>query len=383
MQRKLPTIPLPMGHLTVMPYPPVPKWKKLDDPGKLDELAKTPKLPQLPNEWIAEQEKLRANGPEPKKPKPQRHLGDHREIIVSRMMDRDTANGIVQKFKPKKFDTNTLWVGRENANRIECEKLALFYGMRGTGKSFTMRYLLSTGCFLFDYGMVLTYTKFNRYWQKYFPDDYVQEFDPIILKMLLAEQAKEVDAWERAGRPRHKPIFKVIVLDDVVGRDTRWIKEIDEFATRGRHFQICVFFATQYPRLLSTVTRGNCDLAFIFFQQSTIEMDAIWESYFSHMTPLAAEELVNKHTVIAEGKPQRDILCVNNMPKTHDLSRKVWLLQPKDPGDFVVGSPRFWKNDKRYQDLLEKGAFERWFQYRDYLLQNVEGHQDPMEAGVS
>lgn len=377
MQRPLPQVPIQIPKLAK------PKSRTPNDGKMLRVLAIVPKLPKLPSEIAKEEEELRRNGPKPQPPKPMRHLGDYREVIVDKMMDHQSAYQAVMSFKPKKFDTNILWTGRENPNAIEAEKLCLFYGMRGTGKSFTMRHLLSTGNYIFDYGLVLTKTKFNRYWQKYFPEDYVQEFDPIILKLLLQFQAKLVEQWESAGRPRHKPIFKVVILDDIVGNDTRWVQEIDDFATRGRHYQMSVFCATQYPRLLSRVTRGNCDLAFVFFQPSAIECEALWDSYFSDMPLKVAEQFIAKYSTVEEGKHQRQILCVNNMPKTHDLQRRISLVEPVDPGEFVVGSPDFWKKDPRYQDLLQKGAFDRWITYRRYLMESVEGNEGPIGESAS
>lgn len=339
-----------------------------NDPARLAELARQEGLRELPEEKLEEAEKERQVGPKPEPPKTvPRPLGDAREIVLGSLMDRQTAASLIEGFRPARWDTNKFWLNPDNLNEIQPDKLALFFGKRRTGKSFAARWLIHTGRALFNSGLVLTNTDFNHYWQQYFPEDYVHKFDPIILELLLAEQQKEMDSWIRAGRPRSHNPYKLIVLDDVVGQNFRYVDVINTFATRGRHFGLCVFLMTQYPKMINKAVKTNCDFAFVFFQQTGTEKEAIAEEFFSNVPRESAMAMIEEYTEVDLDSQQRELLVLDQMTPSRNLVQKVFLCEPNDPGEFIVGGPEFWKNDHRYERLLRKGAFKAWEEYNLYL----------------
>ncbi len=331
---------------------------------ELAKIAKPKKLRKLPEEILKEKERERVNG---KKPEPPKHvprpMNDKRAVMVGSMFDREGALAAAANFNPATWEIDDLWLNPDNRNEIQPDKLIVFFGKRRTGKSFCARHLAYTGRALFNYGMVLCDTKFNQYWQKYFPRDYVHEFDPIILRMFIDQQGKEVESWILAGEPRKWNPYKLIILDDVVSPNFRYVEEVTTFATKGRHYRTCVFLMTQYPRLIATSTRVNTDFAFIFFQQNILEKEAIATEYLNMIPKEAAMQLVEKHTQVEEDDQQRTILVINLMANTIQLERKVFTYEPVDPGEFVVGSPDFWKDDDRYVTMITKGAFDAWITY--------------------
>ena len=333
---------------------------------ELSQIARPVKLKKLPEEILEQQEKERLNGKKPEPPKASkipRPMNDKRAVMVGNMFNRENAMAAAESFKPAEWDIDDMWLNPDNRNEIQPDKLVVFFGKRRTGKSFCARHLAYTGRALFNYGMVLCDTKFNQYWQKYFPRDYVHEFDPIILRMFIEQQGKEVESWILAGEPRKWNPYKLIILDDVVSPNFRYVEEITTFATKGRHYRTCVFLMTQYPRLIATSTRVNTDFAFIFFQQNILEKEAIASEYLNMIPKETAMHLVEKFTQVEEDDQQRSILVVNLMANTIELERKLFTYAPTDPGEFVIGSPDFWKEDSRYHRLLAKGAFDAWITY--------------------
>ena len=347
--------------------------KAADQPRELARLAPFKTLPKLPEERIKEEEKLRQEGPPPKAPKVPKPMNDHRAVMLGNLFDREVAYQAAQTFEPEEWNTDNLWLNPDNLAEIQPDKLCVFFGKRRTGKTFALRHVLYTGRALFNYGMVLSTTSFNQYWQKYFPKEYVHEFDPIILSMYLAMQKKEVDSWLEAGSPRTHNPYKVIVLDDVVSEGFRYIGAVTQFAVAGRHYRTCVLMTTQYPKLVASSTRSNTDFAFIFFQQNFNEREAICTEYMSVMDKEGAMVLLDKMTTIEEGTAQRKVMVIDLMANTMNLDRKIRYFEPKDPGEFVVGSPAFWKNDPRFSLLMRKGAFNAWFAYASALTGKKQG----------
>jgi len=220
--------------------------------------------------------------------------------------------------------------------------------------------------------MVLSNTSFNQYWQKYFPKEFVNEFDPVTLRMYLAAQEIEVKSWIDAGKPRSHNPYKIIILDDVVGEKFRYTEEITTFATRGRHYCTSVFLMTQYPKLVASSTRTNTDFAFVFFQQNINEKLAIAEEYLNTVPVDNAMDFIERYTAVEESDETRNVLVLDQMRNSMNLAVKVYVVQPDDPGDFVVGCPKFWINDPRYMRLERKGAFKAWHSYNLYRKGEVE-----------
>lgn len=347
--------------------------KAADQPRELARLTPFKTLPKLPEERIKEEEKLRREGPPPKAPKVPKPMNDERAVMMGNLFDREVAYQAAQSFEPEEWDTNSLWLNPDNLAEIQPDKLCVFFGKRRTGKTFSLRHILYTGRALFNNGLVLSNTFFNGFWQKYFPKQYVHEFDPIILDMYLALQKKEVNAWLEAGSPRTHNPYKVIVLDDVVSKGFRYVDAVTEFAVAGRHYRTCVLMTTQYPRLIASSTRSNTDFAFIFFQQNFNERESIVTEYMSVMEKEGAMTLLDKMTTIEEGEPQREVMVINLMANTMNLKTKIRSFEPKDPGEFVVGSPSFWKDDPRFSLLMRKGAFNAWFAYTSAMTGKKQG----------
>jgi hypothetical protein len=66
---------------------------------------------------------------------------------------------------------------------------------------------------------------------------------------------------------------------------------------------------------------------------------------------------------VVDDNADRTVLVLDLMANTTELERKLFTYSPEDPGEFVVGSPAFWKDDPKYNQLVDKGAFEAWKMY--------------------
>jgi hypothetical protein len=53
------------------------------------------------------------------------------------------------------------------------------------------------------------------------------------------------------------------------------------------------------------------------------------------------------------------------------MNRKIFYCKPEDPGEYIVGSPKYWRNDPKYMELVRKGAFDKWVKYQAYRSGNL------------
>lgn len=164
---------------------------------------------------------------------------------------------------------------------IPDDAVIVAFGKRRTGKSFLLRDLLYQKRHVFNHGLVITKTKFNGFWQNYFPMNVVHgNYDPSIIENFMKLQLDIMSENEK--NPSHKKInpWAVIILDDVIA--DKHVRYDDTLATlfyNGRHFKICVMIASQYVFGLPPGLRGNADFAMCFKQVQKRQRDQLAEDY--------------------------------------------------------------------------------------------------------
>jgi len=151
------------------------------------------------------------------------------------------------------------------------------FGQRRTGKTYTLRYIMYH-CFRhIPFGIVLSQTTENGFWQKYVPERFVvQDLRNDWMDALLARQTKLIKAWKKEHKAEvekdpdcYKKVPELaafIILDDVISDRVAvlWNKDLIKFFVNGRHYCISVFITTQYPKGV-----GYCAFfLFLFFWRS-------------------------------------------------------------------------------------------------------------------
>lgn len=314
------------------------------------------------NKKLAEQRKKRQQDQRSRNPvtKIPRARHDKRELLVGRMFDpanqRPMPDGYelidqsLAGFVPPPFDTDLLWFNPDDPKEFQPDKLLVFFGKRRTGKSFCMRDLLFRGRKNFPYGLVVTNTKFNGYWQHHVPKNYIHELDPLVLHLFIDMQKRLIEKWnEDPWMQKNINPYKFLILDDVVSDTFRYNADVLNAAVQGRHYKVFTMLATQYPRLVATGVRANTDYAFIFFQKTLNEKEAIADEYLNMVPKDEAMAFIAKHTQV-EGV-QREIVVLDIIKTDPYVTNNIYKHVPVDPGPFIMGCQDFWKDDHRYREL--------------------------------
>jgi hypothetical protein len=236
-----------------------------------------------------------------------------------------------------------------NPEMIPDDATCVLFGKRRTGKSFMMRYILWHKRKVYPYGLVFSKTKFNFFWQNYFPDKYIHKgINNVALARLYRRQDKLVTAIHQGKLKESKcpknnkqvNPYVILVFDDVIsdGETMKRNPLIQGLFTEGRHLKTSVYFSTQYAKGVSTIARANCDFAFIFKQNQYTQMEAIAEDFLGMMEKRAAMYLIQKYAV------GRQALVVDCASTSTDPNEILYVFTAEEtPEKFKMGCKEFWK----------------------------------------
>jgi hypothetical protein len=181
-----------------------------------------------------------------------------------------------------------------NYNEIENDAFCLNIGRRRCGKTTNTDYLLYNKRHVFPMGIVFTHTKFNGFWQKRVPSDYIHErYEPEILRELFKRQKHIIAMGEQS------PIVSnaFVIFDDCVSQDElKYDSEIRELAAAGRHYDIFSVINTQYAYGIGPLLRGNSDTVFLFDQAQHRQREAVTQDFMDRFDKRSAMKLLDSVT---------------------------------------------------------------------------------------
>ncbi len=250
------------------------------------------------------------------------------------------------------WNVEWMWTNRDYSKRdeIEPEKLVVLYGKRGTGKTFAARHILYSARKYIPMGFVITNTPFNGYWQQYFPSKAIwSPFDPAKLMHFLDERGKYINEWRRdpVRKKNENPYCAVVLEDCISSNNLHHAEAVRILAANGRHYKLLIIITTQYSKGIGPLVRANLDYGGIFFQDTEYNKESLADDYFN-----GAFSLYRKRDIIQwmdsqiqceEKTGLRNVMMVDNMRQTMELSKRVFRYNFSDPGDFHFGSDEFWQ----------------------------------------
>ncbi|MGA9040218.1 MAG: ATPase/DNA packaging protein [Terriglobales bacterium] len=160
------------------------------------------------------------------------------------------------------------------------------YGARGSGKSSWIAWMAFYRQHDYKDCYVFSSTSFIGFYQAFMPEHHVfTAFDEKICQMI-------VDNKKTNGSGN-----VMIVLDDVLDSmsDIRRSKSLITLFTYGRHFNIAVIVATQYPLALPPCFRRNVDVAVIFGSLSVDTWDQQYKEYGFKLSRAEFDHLCDRY----------------------------------------------------------------------------------------
>lgn len=206
-------------------------------------------------------------------------------------------------------------------------------GRRRTGKSFLTRWILYNKRKAFPFGLVMTQTKYNKFWATYINKNSVWgDFSASTLARLVQRQAVLVENNVHGQDPR------VFVVFDDLAADTqlRYDYMLRSFFYYGRHLKGFVIVTTQWFKSLAPGCRENADYVFLFGMTNIDELEAIYKEYGAGVPREIFIQLVRRYAT------QSSCFVVN--PHGNTPFERFFQYRAQDPGPFRMGCAEMWKN---------------------------------------
>lgn len=232
---------------------------------------------------------------------------------------------------------------------MPADSAVIVLGKRRTGKSHLVADLLSKVGHKYHDVVVYTGTKFNKFWQRYVPEEYVHEGfqQDHIAKLLKAKEAVVAECIDKSPNGQeHGPECKcetLVLLDDVASEyHLHESKELSQLYTKGRHFKMSPWILTQYAYALSPAIRSNTDYAFIMHQTQRKSKEAIADEFLSQIDRKSAASVMSRHT------PGYQVMVIDNTVQEDELSKVLSRYQA------VENLPDYTLGDDEYLDAVRK-----------------------------
>lgn len=217
------------------------------------------------------------------------------------------------------------------------------FGARRSGKSTSFDNFMYHCFGEYQFGIVLTRTKSNGFWQQRVPDRFIFQLDSNfrvdILQALLERQEKMME--EHGADSPLVPAF--CILDDVIAdqKAIRYSAELNSFFSEGRHKRLGIAITSQYIKGIGPLLRTNTDLIFIQPIYNVAEREALWVLYGGMMTKKEWMQLMgeivyaNKLEGHTPAHPHKEvqIMVVEGFEQTEDPSEKFYHWKPKRSED--------------------------------------------------
>lgn len=237
------------------------------------------------------------------------------------------------KLQLKKFDISS----------IPDDKVVVFVGMRGTGKSFLVRDLLYHNQNI-PIGTVISGTESaNGFYGKMIPSFFIHDkITPHTIANVLKRQEMIVKKIKKQEKKYGKsPIDPraFLILDDCLYNKS-WVNDenIRAMFMNGRHWKLFFLITMQYPLGIPPNLRSNIDYAFILRETDIKNRRRIYEN-FAGMFP-TFEIFCD---ILDQCTENYECLVIKRNAASNKLEDQVFYYKAEMHEDFRIGAKEFWK----------------------------------------
>jgi hypothetical protein len=227
--------------------------------------------------------------------------------------------------------------------KIEADKVVVFIGKRGTGKTFAVKDLLYYHRDI-PVGTLISGTESaNRTYSDNIPGIFIyDEYTPELLDKVMKRQELMMKRLNKEkmlyGKSSLDP-RAFLILDDCL-HDNTWVrdKNIRYAFLNGRHRKIFVIITMQYPLGITPNLRTNIDYVFIMRENNYQNRRRIYECY-AGMFPTFDVFC----SVMDSCTENFECLVIDNTAKSNKLQDQVFWYKADDHGAFTMCSREAWQ----------------------------------------
>lgn len=232
--------------------------------------------------------------------------------------------------KLKKFDPRT----------IGNDKVCLFIGKRGTGKSTLVTDIMYHKRHCIPYGVVMSATEEgNHYYKKYVPDLFVHgTYDKGIVEKIIDSQKAKLNSQGKVD-----PVF--VLMDDCM-YDRSFLKDecIRSLFMNGRHWKIFFLLTAQYCMDLPPGLRTNVDYVFCLRENVIQNREKLYKSFFGVFQTFSIFQ-----QVMDACTENYECIVLDNTSKSNNIEDCVFYYKARIMPPFRMGCDAWWRyHQKNY-----------------------------------
>lgn len=227
---------------------------------------------------------------------------------------------------------------RFDPSKIGDDKVCLFIGKRGTGKS-TLVIDIMYHKRKIPSGVVMSATEDgNHFYQQYVPDLFIySQYSRETIDRIIEQQKRNINLYGST-----QPVF--VLLDDCM-YDKTFMREdtIRQLFMNGRHWKIFFVMTAQYCMDLPPGLRANIDYIFCLRENIRQNRERLWKSFFGVIPTFPMFQ-----TIMDSCTENYECLVLDNTSKSNKLDECIYYYKAAIRPPFRIGSDVMWNLHKKY-----------------------------------
>lgn len=224
------------------------------------------------------------------------------------------------------------------------------FGMRRSGKTVLMTFLMSFLHKLAPTWWCFTGTKQNCYWEQFLNPKYIVEgYNEDILQSVLEKQKEKVKKFRDGKWTEKRSPCIGIIWDDCLPVNMQWDGLIRQIYFNGRHVMIINLMNSQHYYSIPSNLRGNIDFVFMLMQDMARQIEGFNKDFLGmYIDYDQTKELIDKYC------KDRGFIVVDQSKRLGSILDRIYYGKAPQYFNFFVGDEIYWANSKDHlKDIID------------------------------